>query len=233
MIKAVVFDLDDTLAAEKQYVKSGYRAVAEYLSDERPEHFSDAKITESRLWELFKGNAQNVFNRLFEEYGISYEKEDILELVRLYREHDIFTELYGMYTDAEAAIDFLRSKSIKLGILSDGFLVSQQKKVRALGLEKCFDAIILTDEYGSEYRKPSRLGFEKMAELLGVEPAEMAYIGDNPKKDFAVKAQLPVLAVRIYREGSVYENAAYMNDIHEDIAISGLGESELLKITGE
>ena len=33
MIKAVVFDLDDTLISEHQYIESGYQKVAEFLSD--------------------------------------------------------------------------------------------------------------------------------------------------------------------------------------------------------
>ena len=31
MIKAVVFDLDDTLISEKEYIKSGYRHIAEVV----------------------------------------------------------------------------------------------------------------------------------------------------------------------------------------------------------
>ena len=45
-LSAVVFDLDDTLYSEKEYVRSGYKAVAEIISQ-----VDDA---EEKLWEAFE-----------------------------------------------------------------------------------------------------------------------------------------------------------------------------------
>ncbi len=53
MLKAVVFDLDDTLYREYDYVKSGFHAVADYL--EEPEIFN-------KLIELYQINKKMYFN---------------------------------------------------------------------------------------------------------------------------------------------------------------------------
>lgn len=232
MIKAVVFDIDDTLAPEISFVKSGYKAVAKSICQDMTEimtflggknDFFVSKV-ENRLWNLFKADSQNVFNRLLDEYDISYDKNDILELVRIYREHEIDTSVYSFYDDVVSVVDALRIKGIKLGILSDGFMISQKNKVSALGCDKLFDEIVLTDELGREYWKPSPKGFEILINRFGVEPSELLYVGDNPKKDFAVKEALPIKTARIIRENGVYKEASYSNEIKEDYRLSSLDE---------
>ena len=54
MIKAVVFDLDDTLIPEIEYVKSGFCAIAK--------EFGDEKISDM-LWTLFEEDRNNVYQR--------------------------------------------------------------------------------------------------------------------------------------------------------------------------
>lgn len=247
-IKAVVFDLDDTLAPEYSFVKSGYRAAAEALrlktalmkkltekqseTQNKTQNKTQNEIQnktqigiqiEEKLWELFLEDTKNVFNRLLDEYQVEYDKAFLMELIRVYREHDIYRDVYSPYGDAVSAVRALKEKGFKTGIISDGFLVSQQNKVRALGFdEKLFDRIILTAEYGTDYQKPAVKTFEMMAGSLGIKPTEMLYVGDNPKKDFYVNKTLGVYTARIYRENQVYENAEYMDGIREDMSIHSL-----------
>lgn len=215
MIKAVVFDLDDTLAPEKSFVKSGYGAVEKALG-------ADNKGAASELWQLFLQDSVNVFNRYFESHHIEYTVEDIRALVKIYREHEIDTDIYEFYDDVLPCFDMLRKKNIMLGVLSDGFLVSQQHKVKALALEEKVDEIMLTDALGKEYWKPSSKGFLMLCEHFKIDPEEMLYIGDNPKKDFCVKKEIPIKTARIMRKDSVYEAAEYMDGIKEDYALSSL-----------
>ncbi len=47
------------------------------------------------------------------------------------------------------------------------------------------DKIIVTDDYGKEYWKPSIRPFQMMLEYFNIKPEEAVYIGgDNPNKDF-------------------------------------------------
>lgn len=67
MIKAVVFDLDDTLISEKEYIKSGYRHIAEVIA--QGFNFNKDQVYID-LFQLFGESPQNVFNRLYEKYHI-------------------------------------------------------------------------------------------------------------------------------------------------------------------
>ena len=227
MIKAIIFDLDDTLAPEKLFVKSGYKAVASYLADTALKGVGADEI-ETSLWKLFLEDSRQVFNRLYEKYDMPYDIADIKALVKIYREHRPDESVYRYYEDTFVTLVSLKEQGYRLGILSDGFLVSQENKLKALGIRKgadfIFDEIILTDEYGEDYRKPSKKGFELLAKRLLLEPSELLYVGDNPAKDFYVKTQLPVRTVRIKREDGVYLDTEYREGVREDAVISSLEE---------
>lgn len=232
MIKAVIFDIDDTLAPEKAFVKSGYRSVAAKLVKDMEAIIAflgksaDTEAIrgqyEDRLWELFCQDSKQVFNRFLAEMGIP--EEEVMGLVETYREHVPHPDLYRCYEDVKDTLCTLKRQGRKIGILSDGFLVSQRHKAEAIRKEigDVFDEILLTDELGREYWKPSSEGFLKLCESLGTAPEEMVYVGDNPKKDFFIHSTLGVHTVRILRPGSVYENAEYLEGIEEEKRIESL-----------
>lgn len=222
MIEAVVFDLDDTLAPEKSFVKSGYRVIADELNKK---YGLNAEYAFERLMSLFSQSSKNVFNRLLDAEGISYEKEDIMSLVRKFREHEPDGSVYRFYDDVEECLRQLELKGISRGILSDGFLISQKNKIEALGGNRFFNYVLLTDELGREFWKPNALGFEKVMRKLNVTPDKMMYVGDNPNKDFYIKKSIPeITTVRIIRENGVYSEAEYLENIKEDYRINSLAE---------
>lgn len=209
MIKAVVFDLDDTLYPEREYVRSGFRAVADMLEARGKAGAFD------ELDALFEKDREGVFDRYADSRGV-----DAKELVELYRTHAPDIKLFD---DVLPALAELRDNGYKLGIITDGRPQGQRAKIAALGLETVVDKIIITDELGERYRKPSEKAFELMCEELCVSPDEMLYVGDNPKKDFAIKKSLPVKTVRVYR-GGLYGAEPYADGIKEDESISSLAE---------
>lgn len=217
-MKAVLFDLDDTLISEKEYVKSGYAAVAEVLSGQTGE---EAESIRESLWNLFTEDARCVFNRFYESRGISFEKEDVLALVKVYREHkpNIHFE-----EDVAETLSGLRKKGCYLGIISDGYAVTQKNKVEALHAENYFDRIILTDLLGEEYWKPSPKAFDLMQESFQVPFEEMIYVGDNPKKDFYISTKRPIKTARIYRPDGVYQESEYRENVKETYSLTDLRE---------
>lgn len=218
MIKAVLFDLDDTLISELDYVKSGYKAIAVYL--EPIVHLS-VDIIFTSLWELFQVDSKMVFNRFFDSLNIKYKKEQILELISIYRNHEPNIQFYD---DVLPFLNYLKESNIKTGIISDGFLETQKAKLEAIEANKYFDKIILTEELGREYWKPHPKAFEMMKEAFACEWEEMIFIGDNPEKDFYIKQIFPIKTIRIDREKQVYRLAVYLKDIKEDVEIYDLNE---------
>ena len=202
-ILAVVFDLDDTLYSEREYVRSGYRAVAGHLHGTlgRERLIRDGAAAEDWLWDRFcRGRAEGAFDALNEAFELGLTGEDISRLVQVYRSHrpDI--------RPVDAAADTLRQLKghYRLGLLSDGFLPAQQLKLDALGLGGLFDAVIFTEEIGRECWKPSPAGFEAVARELGTAHDACAYVGDNPSKDFVAPNALGWLTVQITRPGQVH-----------------------------
>ena len=222
MIKAVVFDLDDTLAPEYGYVLSGFEALAPALACRTG--LDEAEVFD-RLKALFEKGSKCVFNRFFEELSITPGEDEIRELVLDYRDHEPGRR-YRLYPDALPALKGLRDSGLGLGILTDGFAAAQRKKLKALDIEGFFDVIAVTGELGDEYKKPGAKGFEHVASSLGVRPEEMAYVGDNPAKDFFIKKVLGVTTVRIRRERGVYLDTPYLEDVREDHAIDSLSQLE-------
>ncbi len=218
--KAVIFDLDDTLAPEMDYCRSGYRAVADFLSGGILIGSGASEIYDELL-ELFFADHKNVFNRFLEGRGLPADKEQVFELVNVYREH--FPDI-AFYDDVLPALKKLKAEGIITGILSDGYAVTQRQKIRALGAEDHFDIIILTDELGKEYWKPSPKGFEIIEEKYSLDPSEIIYVGDNPGKDFYLKKTAGIRTARIIREEGVYKDAPYYKDVMEDLRIGSLGE---------
>lgn len=216
MIKVVAFDLDDTLISEFEYIKSGYRAVAGELLKK---YNLLENETYDKLMSLFSEDSKNVFNRILDEYGISYEKDDILSLVKVYREH--MPEI-DFFPDVIPTLTMLKKRGIKLGIITDGYTITQTNKLKAVLADKYFDKIIITDLLGKEFWKPHPKSFEMMKEYFNVEWDEMAYVGDNPQKDFYISKAYPLRTVRILRDNSVYKDSEYREGIKESFKIDKL-----------
>ena len=199
MITTVVFDLDDTLYDEIEYCKSGFTAVAEFLTN-LPKALSAERIF-AALWEQFTtGNRTKTFNAALDQLHITYNNNLIQKLINLYRNHvpkitlpadsrDVLCRLSGKYT---------------LALLTDGFLPAQQLKVQALGIESYFKCIIYTEQLGREFWKPSPAGFEKLIKTLNTKPETTAYIADNEEKDFIAPNKLGFLTIQLIRPARIH-----------------------------
>ena len=92
-----------------------------------------------------------------------------------------------------------------MGLVTDGYIQTQKNKIKALGLNNIFDQILITEELGREFWKPSTVPFSKICDKLEVIPMEAIYIGDNPKKDFKGPNQLKMDSIRLrLKDGEHY-----------------------------
>ena len=169
-IEAVVFDLDDTLYSEKDYVRSGFAAAAPERADE--------------LWRAFLAG-KPAFDTVMPE-----QKEAALAVYRAHRP-DI-----KLYPGVREMLLRIRAGGRKLGMITDGRPEGQRAKLAALGIEALFDRIIITDELGGPaFRKPCDRAFRLMQEALDVPFEGMVYVGDNVKKDFIAPEKLGMRSI--------------------------------------
>lgn len=218
MIKAVFFDLDDTLISEREYTQSGLMAIATYLG--LCYSISKFELYEE-LWNLYQTSPKKVFNRWFNFREIGYNEGKIHFLIDVFRKHN---PVINFYPDVISTVKQLKSQGIEVGIITDGYKESQRKKIIALKATDFFDYIYITDEYGKDYWKPNTKIFEIIKEELKFSYDEIIYIGDNPKKDFHFKKSLGVKCFRIIRPNSVYQNEEYLEDVKEEAILDSLDE---------
>ncbi len=189
-VKGVIFDLDDTLYSEKQYVRSGYEAVGRYLGK------NDAA---EKMWHYFE-LGKPAIDEYLSEIGMTDKKAECLNI---YREHEPEISLYGWVL---SEIESLLSQGIKVGIITDGRPSGQRKKIAALGLDKIVSDIIITDELGGvQFRKPCDISFRIMQRRWGIPYEQLIYVGDNANKDFHAPRQLGMQFWHIENKDSLYQ----------------------------
>ncbi len=188
----IIFDLDDTLYGEKQYVRSGYKEVAKVIPQ--------VDRAYDKLYEAFLKH-ENAIDVVLASAGIDSEEVKSLCLERYrYQEPDI-----SLYDGVAKLLDTIRKSGKKIGIITDGRPEGQRAKIRALGLEKKVDHIIITDELGgTQFRKPCPEAFKKMRELMDLPYEKLVYIGDNMRKDFIAPQELGMGAIHFNNVDGLY-----------------------------
>ncbi|MHC4114068.1 MAG: HAD family hydrolase [Planctomycetota bacterium] len=223
MITTVAFDLDDTLYDEVDYCRSGFAAVAEFISGQREEISSECVF--DAMWNQFAdGNRSRTFNTALDKAGESYDDKFIAELINVYRQHVPKIELPQESRDVLCKLQ----DKYALGLVTDGFLPAQRLKVQELGIEKYFECIIYTEELGREFWKPSAAGFEKLMERLNVSPEAIAYVADNTKKDFIAPNKLGILSIQLIRPGRIHTELSDLPGAAARHVIHRLSELPLL-----
>ncbi len=122
-IKVVVFDLDDTLYNEIEYVKSGFKEVSNYFSNKFK--LDKNLIYDYMIQDLEKNGRGKIFDNMLENFKI-YSKENIKKAIFIYRTHKPNIVL------PQESIEVLRyynSLNIPLYIVTDGILLAPREKM--------------------------------------------------------------------------------------------------------
>lgn len=198
LTKAVVFDLDDTLFLEHQYVRSGFEHLAQVLSRE-----CDACGDElaRSLWGLFKSGVRgNTFDRLLSMYPGLTKRFSANDMVRIYRTH---TPKISLLPGISDVLKRLRDGQVKLGLITDGCAQSQRLKYGALGLDSYLEIAVFTDHWGKEFWRPHPQAFVSVEQTWKLHPHEFTYVGDNPEKDFVAPNLMGWHTIRLRLDGQL------------------------------
>lgn len=209
-----VFDLDDTLFQEIDFLKSAYRHIANLLQPRICFDLYEEMYTRYR-------RGENVFLWIISQYGRFMRDVDINWLLKEYREHLPEIQLKA---DADLFLQTLRELSIPMGLITDGRSITQRNKLKALGIEALFQDIIISEEFGSE--KPDARNFEYFENTY---PGKrFFFIGDNPAKDFVVPLQLGWTTICIESRGQNIHAQDFDSYPKPHFILSSLQEIELL-----
>ena len=190
MIKAIAFDLDDTLydclhendkAVDDtvKYVANELLHMDEAVVRKAFEEGRDTVKSQLSEWDMAaQHNRVLYFQKMLEILGVSPFKYD-LQIYNYF--WDNFLNRISLFPGALKFIDEARALGIKIGICTDMTAHIQFRKIERLGLTDRLDAMVTSEEAGVE--KPNRRMFDMVAEKLGVKNEEVIYIGDSYKKD--------------------------------------------------
>lgn len=180
-----VFDLDDTLFKEINFLKSAYRLIAKNLENQIGKNIY-AEMIDMREAGL------SVFDEIKSKYSF---EESIKDIVFEYRFHFPKIELS---LGALHLLKELKQRNTAIGLITDGRSKSQRNKLKALEIEHFFNHILISEEFGSE--KPDVRNFQFYMDNFEVN--EYIYIGDNFKKDFVTPNALGWLTIGLLDDGN-------------------------------
>lgn len=216
--RCVVFDVDDTLYLERDYVRSGLRAV-----DALVRRRCGAHGLFSAAWEDFlAGRRGDLIDRALEAVGIAPAPDLVTLLVERYRTH---APEIVLLPDAEKALSAATARGA-VAVVTDGPPASQQAKVGALRLESWAWPVVLTSVRFPGRPKPDPVAFAWVQATAGAEPSACVYVADNPAKDFAGPASLGWRTVRVRRPGSLHEARDSGDDVDLELtSLDGLEQA--------
>lgn len=183
----VVFDLDDVLFSEFDYLRSAFWKIAEILGENR-------KYTLFNQMMSFYFNGDNVFDKILEAGYVNktFDREKFLHIYRHHEPSDI-----TLSWEVKTFLDDLKISGIPIGIISDGRSITQRNKIKALGLNLYTSDIVISEEVG--YTKPSEKGYSGFMQKYP--DRNYIYIGDNYNKDFIAPNRLGWMSIALENNG--------------------------------
>mgnify|MGYP001463043820 CR=1 FL=1 len=198
MIKAVIFDLDNTLYDENTY----FLKVFEKFSNL---HGLNYNIFKEAFTDSFRLKSKDIFSDLLiiQNYNSNSNQKELFEL---YKTINCNIKLYN---EAYKILNYLKKKKIKKIIITNGSVVSQKNKVKLLNLEKYIDEVIYAREFGKNFEKPNTKPFLEAIKLLNIKTNEAIYVGDHPYTDIKGANKSGIKALRFlngYASGINYSH---------------------------
>ncbi|MFV0556792.1 MAG: HAD family hydrolase [Lactovum sp.] len=188
MIKAVIFDMDDTLFyPEIPFEKALKKFFPKYKDDISEIYQSFRRISDKEIEGVLVGKYDmEAFHQLrikktIESFGCKeISNKQAVDFQSCYSEAQKSIQLLN---GIKATFDYLKEKEIRLGLLTNGSTEHQLKKVDYLKLGEYMEAadIVVSEETG--FSKPDKEIFDLMREKLQLTAEELLYVGDNYEND--------------------------------------------------
>jgi putative hydrolase of the HAD superfamily len=231
-IRAVLFDLDDTLFAHRESVEAGIHAhraalggvfaTAEPASEFarwnalEEEHYHRYLAGEIDYLEQRRARARG----FVAPYGLELDDETALAWFADYTTQ--YEQTWTLHDDARPCLAALAPRA--LGIITNGDLTFQTSKIVGIGLDALIplENLVASGEVGAA--KPDPHIFELAAERLGVAPNEACYVGDRLHTDAIGAARAGLLGVWIDRGSTATEEQLAEAEASGVPVIRGLSE---------
>jgi putative hydrolase of the HAD superfamily len=215
MIKAVLFDLDGTLLNRddsiKRFIDNQYERLNKWVSHIPKEKYISRFIELDNRGYVWK---DKVYQQLIRELHITgISSEDLLQ--------DYISEFKNTcvpFLNLTQMLEELKSSNLLLGIITNGYGQFQMDNIKALGIEKHFDVILVSEWEG--IKKPDPQIFKRALEQLNVSPKQSIFVGDHPEND--------VKAAQIVGMKGIWKKDFQWDNVEADFTVYDLAEVPLI-----
>ena len=225
MIKAVTFDLWNTLISYKDYASLRIAYLTALLHKEKLGHKREvvrqAYTSVQDYWRLnpLKEHrfvpAKDRVEMILRKLGVKVDQDVRLAIVR-YFEEVLLEDPPTLHDGVKVTLESLYGK-YPIGLISDSGLTPGRILRRVLavrGILKFFRFTIFSDEVG--YNKPNPIIFKQALKLLGAQPKEIIHVGDLPETDITGAKRMGMLTVWINRDEEVPLDKSFCPDYQID-----------------
>ncbi|EJB8442359.1 HAD family hydrolase [Vibrio parahaemolyticus] len=214
MLKAIFFDMDETLCGTSQADKSAGQKFAAWIQQTYPQVSDPQAFLQRYLQGVYKKlNAEfpqlvallpdeNAFRcgliqTILAENGIHIDAEQAQQA-----QHYFDSARMGAFTFFPGVKEMLMDlrKHYKLVVITNGPIFSQHPKLKATQMDEWVDHIIVGGEEPEE--KPAASIFQKALNLVDIKPEEALHIGDSLAADIAGANNMGILSVWVNATGA-------------------------------
>lgn len=178
----MAFDLDDTLAPERDFAMSGFRVIARMLAERYPALQFDSAALVRRLERALASGCTHydILEKWLDDHGLA-TGELMPRLVEAARTHTPAD--YRLRSGWESKLKELQSAGVRMALITDGRSLTQRIKIKELGLDRYFvpQMILISGETGHGKEDPDNF---RTVMRMYPEASGFIYVGDNPAKDF-------------------------------------------------
>ncbi len=223
MIKAVVFDLDNTLIDFMKMKRISCEAAISAMIDAGLK--MEKETAYKKLFELYSVHGiedPRIFQRFLKKYAGAIDYRILSSAITSYRKVQVgFLE---PYPKVRQTLIRLAQKGMKLAIVSDAPRLKAWMRLTEMGLSDFFDTVITLGD--SKKLKPHKRPFQLVLQKLKLSPQEILFVGDNPERDIKGAKQAGMKTAlaeygRVFPKGNI-EPDIYLQDISELLEVAEL-----------
>jgi len=180
MIKAIIFDVDNTLIDFIQMKEMGIQASATAMIDAGLD--KSRKSIVKRLWELLDNYGyedKKVFQRYIKEMLGKVDYRILAHAINAYRNTRI--GFMKPFPHVMQTLSELHRRGIRFAVVTDAPRLKAYLRLTAMRIEHLFDVIVTFED--TKKHKPHREPFKVALRKMKLAPEECIMIGDNPSRD--------------------------------------------------
>lgn len=220
MVKAVIFDLDNTLIDFMKMKRMSCEAAISAMIDAGLE--MEKKDAYDKLFELYQVHGienPKIFQKFLKKYTGGVDFRILSSAIASYRKVQ-----YGFlepYPKVRQTLIRLTEMGVVLGVVSDAPKLKAWLRLSEMNLADFFKIVVTLGD--AKKPKPHKRPFTMALKKLGIKPQEVLFVGDNPSRDIAGAKAMGMKAAlarygQVFPEGKIKPDY-YLDDIVQVVKI--------------